>query len=136
MATYDYRPGLGNGASYEVSGIPWVKHVDPGSAGDIAISFPLVTRWIIVSNSDPVAANIVRVGFSANGVDGENYYLLSGSQTTPRLEVKTTELHLKGNSNQVTVIAGLTGIATVNIDNTNVSPSGSNWSGSLSAQVG
>ncbi len=136
MTTYDYRPGLGNAASYEVSGIPWVKHVDPGAAGDIAISFPLVTRWIIVSNSDPVTSNVVRVGFSANGVDGENYYLLSGSQTTPRLEVKTTELHLKGNSNQVTVIAGLTGIATVNIDNTNVSPSGSNWSGSLSAQVG
>ena len=136
MTTYDYRPGLGNAASYEVSGIPWVKHVDPGATGDIAISFPLVTRWIIVSNSDPNAANIVRVGFSANGLDADNYYLLSGSQTTPRLEVKTTELHLKGGSNQVSVIAGLTGIATVNIDNTNVSPSGSNWSGSLSAQVG
>lgn len=135
MATYDYRPGLGNAASYEVSGIPWVKHVDPG-AGDVAISFPLVTRWIIVSNSDPSGANIVRVAFSALGLDGDNYYLVSGSQTTPRLEVKTTELFLKGASRQVTVIAGLTGIATVNIDNINVSPSGSNWSGSLSAQVG
>jgi hypothetical protein len=135
MSTYNYKPGLGNAGSYEVSGIPWVKHVNP-SAGDVVISFPLVTRWVTVSNVDGAQANVVRLAFTANGLDGDNYFLLSGSQSTPRLEVKVTELHIKGGSTAVSVMAGLTGIDTININNLNTSPSGSNWSGSLDALVG
>lgn len=135
MPTYNYKPGLGNAGSYEVSGIPWVKHVNP-NAGDVAISFPLVTRWVTISNVDATAANVVRIAFSANGLDGDNYFLLSGSQSTPRLEVKVTELYIKGGSTAVSVMAGLTGIDTININNLNISPSGSNWSGSVNALVG
>jgi hypothetical protein len=136
MTTYNYKPGLGNAASYEVSGIPYITGgLDP-SAAEVSLSFPLVTRWVVVSNTDPAAANTVKIGFSSNGVGGSNYYLLSGSQTTPRLEVKVTELYLNGASTNVSVIAGLTGIESVNINNQNVSPSGSNWSGSINATVG
>ena len=136
MTTYNYKPGLGNAASYEVSGIPYVTGGLNPAGGEIALSFPQVTRWVVVSNTDPAAANTVKIGFSSNGVGGENYYLLSGSQTTPRLEVKVTELYLNGASTNVSVIAGLTGIESVNINNQNVSPSGSNWSGSINATVG
>ena len=88
MTTYNYKPGLGNAASYEVSGIPYVTGGLNPAGGEIALSFPRVTRWVVVSNTDATAANTVKIGFSSNGVGGSNYYLLSGSQTTPRLEVK------------------------------------------------
>lgn len=136
MTTYNYKPGLGNAASYEVSGIPYVTGGLNPAGGEIALSFPQVTRWVVVSNTDATAANTVKIGFSSNGVGGENYYLLSGSQTTPRLEVKVTELYLNGASTNVSVMAGLTSIETTNINNLNISPSGSNWSGSLNSNVG
>ena len=136
MTTYNYRPGLGNAASYEVSGIPYVTGGLNPAGGEIALSFPQVTRWVVVSNTDPVAANTVKIGFSSNGVGGSNYYLLSGSQTTPRLEVKVTELYLNGASTNVSVMAGLTSIETLNVNNLSISPSGSNWSGSLNSNVG
>ena len=136
MTTYNYRPGLGNAASYEVSGIPYVTGGLNPAGGEIALSFPQVTRWVVVSNTDATAANTVKIGFSSNGVGGSNYYLLSGSQTTPRLEVKVTELYLNGASTNVSVMAGLTSIETLNVNNLSISPSGSNWSGSLNSNVG
>ena len=136
MTTYNYKPGLGNAASYEVSGIPYVTGGLNPAGGEIALSFPRVTRWVVVSNTDATAANTVKIGFSSNGVGGSNYYLLSGSQTTPRLEVKVTELYLNGASTNVSVMAGLTSIETTNINNLSISPSGSNWSGSLNSNVG
>ena len=136
MTTYNYKPGLGNAASYEVSGIPYVTGGLNPAGGEIALSFPRVTRWVVVSNTDATAANTVKIGFSSNGVGGENYYLLSGSQTTPRLEVKVTELYLNGASTNVSVMAGLTSIETLNVNNLSISPSGSNWSGSLNSNVG
>ena len=136
MTTYNYKPGLGNAASYEVSGIPYVTGGLNPAGGEIALSFPRVTRWVVVSNTDATAANTVKIGFSSNGVGGSNYYLLSGSQTTPRLEVKVTELYLNGASTNVSVMAGLTSIETLNDNNLSISPSGSNWSGSLNSNVG
>lgn len=136
MTTYNYKPGLGNAASYEVSGIPYVTGGLNPAGGEIALSFPQVTRWVVVSNTDATAANTVKIGFSSNGVGGSNYYLLSGSQTTPRLEVKVTELYLNGASTNVSVMAGLTSIETLNVNNLSISPSGSNWSGSLNSNVG
>jgi hypothetical protein len=136
MTTYNYKPGLGNAASYEVSGIPYVTGGLNPAGGEIALSFPQVTRWVVVSNTDATAANTVKIGFSSNGVGGENYYLLSGSQTTPRLEVKVTELYLNGASTNVSVMAGLTFISKEDINNIAISPSGSNWSGSLNSNVG
>ena len=136
MTTYNYKPGLGNAASYEVSGIPYVTGGLNPAGGEIVLSFPRVTRWVVVSNTDATAANTVKIGFSSNGVGGENYYLLSGSQTTPRLEVKVTELYLNGASTNVSVMAGLTSIETLNVNNLSISPSGSNWSGSLNSNVG
>jgi hypothetical protein len=132
MSTYNYKPGLGNAASFQVSGIPYVTGgIDATSA--TGLSFPLTTRWIVVSNVDGSAT--LRVGFSENGVDGTNYFEVDQNQISPRVEVKATQIWLSGSSN-CSVVAGLTGIETVNIDNISVSPSGSNWSGSLNALVG
>ena len=135
MATYNYKVGLGNVGSYQVSGVPYVRGVIDATSV-VKVSFPSVTSWIVVSN---VGGNgILRIGFSSLGVLGtynDNFLELADGAVSPRLEVKVTELYLLG-SNNVSVMAGLTCIESLNINNSVVSPSGSNWSGSLGALVG
>ena len=143
MATYNYRAGLGHVGSYQVSGTPFVTGgVDCTVATRIV--FPSVTRWVSVNNND--TDNQPRVGFSENGVNGSNYIMMgeasggggaakpAGNPAYP-MEIRVTELWISG-SDDVDVIAGLTGIATNTINNGDVSPDGTNWSGSANAVVG
>jgi hypothetical protein len=152
MATWNYRAGLQNVGSYQVSGRPYatgsIDALSPGVAGKIpyVVQFPKVTRWVVISNADET--NTVRVGFSADGISGStagathggpypNYFLRvpPGTMTQP-LELKVTELWLSG-SNDVDVMAGLTFIDVNAINNTAVSPGtgnetdGTNWTGSV-----
>jgi len=89
-----------------------------------------VTRWIYIKNN---GATDVKLGFSENGVEGNNFITIHHSHVnqldghSPVLELKVTEIWLLGSSN-VDVLAGLTSIDNNRI--TNISPSGSNWSGS------
>ena len=77
------------------------------------------------------------IGFSEAGVSNSNKYVLLEGQSTGKLELKVTEIYFSGTSDQFSVIAGLTSIPTEQIDlSKQLSPSGSNWSGSLIAQVG
>ncbi len=136
MSTYNYKPGLGNAASYQVSGVPYVKGPigdAAGPGGPFKITFPNVTRFVTVVNAD---SNEVQIGFSANGLQNEtNAYAVPGERAVT-LEVKVTELYYTGSSSAFSVAAGLTFIDTDQLDNTALSPSGSNWSGSLNANVG
>jgi len=133
MSTYNYKPGLCNAASFQVSGIPSVTGGIDLSAGDVSLDFPSVTSWIVVSVGDSSTCN---VGFSLLGVQNENYLKITGTTVSPRFEIKATQLHLSGTSADVSVMAGLTYITPDSINNVNISPSGSNWSGSLNALVG
>ena len=134
MATYNYKPGLGNAASYQVSGIPYVTGtIDLSAGGVFTLSFPSVTSWVTVSVAD---TGNCAIGFASGGVENGNRFLVKGPDVTPRLEVKVTELHLSGSATDVSVMAGLTYIDNGSINNSAVSPSGSNWSGSLAALVG
>jgi hypothetical protein len=125
-----YSSGLGNVPSYQVSGIPFVT--GGVSATTIkSVSFPYVTRWIYVVNN---GSGDLRIGFSQNGVQGSRYITVqaaaAGKDTTSiRMEVKATQLWFSG-STSVDIMAGLTTIPAARIDNSAVSPSGSNWSGS------
>ncbi len=134
MAHYIYKAGLGNASAFEVSGIPYVQGAIDAKSTVVQLDFPRVTRWIVVTN-DSTTDDPLRVGFSQNGVTGSNFFPVLPGTTSPRLEVKVTELYLSGSDN-VSVIAGLTTIEIDNINTQNVSPSGSNWSGSLNAHVG
>ncbi len=135
MASYNYKPGLGNGASYEVSGVPYAKGaVNAMADGGAVVRFPRVTRWVVIANN-PGGGNL-KVGFSQDGVTTGNAFIeIPNQSVSPRLELKVTEIWLSGSTN-CGVMAGLTGIETTAIDNIAVSPSGSNWSGSLAARVG
>ena len=131
---YKYGTGLSNVGSYQVSGKPFVSGgLDATSGEALKITFPSVTRWIYVINHDNGSGAHVKMGFSENGLEGDNWFRI-GPQTatethfSQRLELKVTEIYFTGSSD-FDLVAGLTGISPDRI--TNISPSGSNWSGSL-----
>jgi hypothetical protein len=122
-----HRPGIGNAASYQVSGIPWVSSslaVPASGSTTLEISFPQVTKSVIVKNASTGSVQM-RVGFSSNGVkNSNNFFILSGGESFAA-DLKVTRLYLMSNNGTAltaSVIAGLTNIAATELTN--------NWSGS------
>jgi hypothetical protein len=103
---------------YQQSGIPFVTSSASNEVTDspVKITFPYVTRWIDVYNTDGVGADTLRFGFTENGVNAvetANYLVLSGGQSTSRLELKCKEVWFRrhGSSNtSFSLIAGLTNV--------------------------
>jgi len=137
MANFQYKAGLHNVGSYQVSGKPFATGSITCRDDDlpmVVVKFPSVTSWVVVTNSDinPNAQGFLRVGFSENGCEGndDNSFLeVSGGVTSPRLELKVSEIWLSGSAN-CSVMAGLTFIGTDAVNNSAISPNGTNWSGS------
>ena len=141
---YKYGTGLSNVGSYQVSGKPFAKGglTAPASGSTpLKVEFPSVTRWVKIIGHEATSATDLRVGFSEYGVTtGSNYYRVhisnnanhEGGYAVP-LELKVTELYFMSDSAvsdiDFDVVAGLTGISVDRINN--ISPSGSNWSGSI-----
>ncbi len=123
-----YTAGLNNVGSYQVSGIPYLSGgIDATGGGGASLVFPSITRWITITNSG--SADLL-YGYSANGAAGSNVGVVLPNSTTPRLEVKVTELYMAGGTaGGVYVAAGLTSLPVSRINN--ISLSGTNWSGSV-----
>jgi hypothetical protein len=122
-----HRPGIGNAASYQVSGIPWVSSslaVPASGSTVLEISFPQVSKSIIVKNASTGSVEM-RVGFSENGVKNtNNFFILSGGESFAA-DLKVTKVYLMSNNSTAltaSVIAGLTNIPATELVN--------NWSGS------
>lgn len=126
--TYPYGVGLGNVGSYQVSGQPFVSGSIPLTTAPVEISFPQVTQRFIVAK---MAGSNIRVGFSANGVNGNNYFLMSGNLPTAEFNVKVSSVFLRADAGTATasLSAEMTNIDAHQLWNSG--PSGSNWSGSL-----
>ena len=111
-------PHHGMVSEYQASGVPFVTSSASGevSTTAIQITFPYVTRWIQVINTDTVSSHDLRFGFTQNGVNGvggRNYVVLDGDTKTERLELKCTQLWFRRNALQDTsfsVMAGLTNV--------------------------
>jgi len=141
-----YSAGLWNVGSYQCSGMPYATgsiDVQSYGAAGVKIEFPYVTSWIQIYNLSNTPVN---VAFSQNGLQNNNYFTLRRAynavkggrvnNNTSRLPLKVTEVWLSGsalgntaNAQYVDIVAGLTYIPTGQV--TAVSPSGSNWSGSV-----
>lgn len=121
------RPGLGNTNSYLTSGIPFVTSsvVSPALGQEsLVIEFPQVTKFITVKNTT-ANSHPVRIGFSRNGINGSNFFLLDKDESFSA-ELRVVDLHILSNDPShnptVTIIAGLTSIDRNELQN--------NWSGS------
>lgn len=103
--------------AYGTSGTPWTETVTLSAGTPTTISFPAVTRWIQIINTDSTAANSARVGFTQNGVNGnpdDNFFLVPGGTNSGRLEVRCIKIYLKASQNTptVSIVAGITQIPT------------------------
>lgn len=118
---FNYKPGLHNVGSYQVSGVPYVTASINGPANTgspLEITFPSITQRIHIHNND--ATNGLRVGFSVNGVKGSNYWLVEPHTNSGKnndyieLRVKTDKIFLLSNTSTACsgayVAAELTGI--------------------------
>ena len=135
MSPISWKTGVGvnHVGAYQVSGAPFASgSIDCKTpSGGFEVSFPYLTRWFQVINK---GADDCRVGFSALGVVGNNFFTVAKADNdangatgdSGRLEIKVASIFISG-SDSVDIIAGLT-----NIDGAQVSTStGPNWSGSV-----
>jgi hypothetical protein len=105
-------------SEYQASGVPFVtsSQANEVTTTPVQITFPFVTRWIQVFNTDSTAGDTIRLGFTSNGVKSvtnANYLILSGGQSTDRLELKCAEVWFRqhgANPASFTLIAGLTNV--------------------------
>lgn len=119
---FQYKAGLNHVGAYQVSGIPYVTgalNIPTASSNTpLEITFPAITQRIHIHNND--ASEGVKIGFSANGVKGTNYWLVEPHATNGKntdyieLKVKTNKIFLISTgaaiSGKVFVAAELTGI--------------------------
>ena len=109
-----YDPGEKNAGEYIVSGIPFVSSSTFNATTTYEMEFPYLSQWIIVQNLDGSAT--VDIGFTSDGVGGNHKYTLAGGETSPKFEIRSKSVFVKGtNAKNYQVIAGLTNIQTGSI---------------------
>jgi len=128
---YDYKTGLGNVGSYQSSGRPFLSSSInvSGNLDVVAINFPTVSRFITIKNTgadDPLLDCMMRVGFSENGINDENYFVFNNQESYSgdwRVRTVFLKVDTGGVLNATaSVIAGLTSIDSLELPH--------NWSGS------
>jgi hypothetical protein len=123
--------GLGHVPSYQSSAVPYLTSslIVPGTNNEpIEVSFPNVTRFIIITNTYDGDQNIpLRFGFSANGIKGvenNNYAILNNGESF-EADFRVSKVFLLSDSvfsTSGSIVAGLTDIKE------NLLPN--NWTGS------
>ena len=125
MAEFNFvKPGLNAVGQYQLSGIPYATStlaIDSATATEL--EFPTVTKFVTVVNEHTGSSAKLRVGFSAAGIAGNNYFILDNGESYTG-EFRVSSIFLRGDTTatSASVIAGLTMIETNNLP--------SNWSGS------
>ena len=90
--SFIYSAGLNHVGAYQVAGRPYCA---TGSAnGEDEITFPKVTKQIVVLNTD--SADDLYVYFSSYAHDGNKYKIAYGEQQT--FNVKCKQVYLSGSS--------------------------------------
>lgn len=132
---YNYTNGLGNVGSYQISGIPYATAsftVAAAGSTPTEVSFPYVTKFVTITNTNTGANVPLRFGFSSLGVTGSaaggsNYYFNLDNGESYTGEFRITRMYLlsdtAGTQTSASIVAGLTGIEVKQLQ--------ANWSGSV-----
>lgn len=111
-SNFHYSSGVYAVGQYQMSGKPYATgSLSITAATPYEVSFPLVTKFVTIKNTTSGANSVMRVGFSANGVNGTNYYTLDNGESYTA-DIRVVSIFLRGDVGPctATVIAGLTGI--------------------------
>ena len=105
--------GEGYVPAYQLSATPWVTSSQVTLGQTVQLSFPQVTRFIIISNNAVTASSVMNVAFTQNGLTAgaSNYFALSGTNSFSA-ELRLDRLFISGSAgtSQFTVVAGLTSV--------------------------
>ena len=123
MSIYQYKAGIGNAASYQVSGTPYLtgSTLDGAGAnnGQMKIEFPFVTKSILVTNTSGSVP--IKVHFNSvtdgNVVSGHHYFTLEDKKDSITFNIKCKEIYISlvsaGTDGSFELAADLTRIETV-----------------------
>jgi|19_taG_2_1085344.scaffolds.fasta_scaffold16455_5 hypothetical protein len=117
---YEYRAGLQNVGSYQVGGTPYLTGatVDPANPnlGEVKISFPNVTKNVLVVNTSGSVPLRVHLNSAADGnvIGGHHYFTLIDEKDSLSLNQKCKEIYISLTGSLFTgsfeLVADLTGI--------------------------
>jgi len=119
MATWQYKSGLHNVGSYQVSGHPWLTGSDSLEVGgEHRIQFPSVAKSVMIMNNETLGDANLRVHFNStssagNVISGFHYFPLPTVSGSITFNVKCKEIYVSNPGTAVggySVIAELTGI--------------------------
>jgi len=127
MADFRYKAGLGNVGSYQVSGTPWITGSGAGGLAEnteIKVTFPRVTKSVMVllddsSGNDNIHVHFASSGSDANIYDGRHFFPLINDRDSVTFNVKCKEIWISnppptnggdGTASGFIVVAELTGI--------------------------
>lgn len=131
MSNFNFKSGLGNAASFMVSGKPYMTTFTANAnTGNVTrITFPSVTKSITLINNSETSGDDIRIAFSSDGLTTNgNYFVLHPSKDGVgylTLDVKVTDIYVRSNglhTPSVSIFASLTNISPTEINN--------NWEGS------
>ena len=116
-----YKVGLHNVGSYQVSGKPWITGSTSIAAdAEVKVSFPQVAKSVTVINTDTSGNDDIYVHFTSvtenlNVVSGSHYIPLNSSRDSVTINAKCREIYISTNAansgaSAFVVIAELTGI--------------------------
>ena len=105
--------GEGFVPAYQMSAVPFVTSSTIAANATVEMSFPQVTRFIMVKNTH--ATNSMYVSFTERGLESSNSnFITLGVNGTLREELRTVKLYLKNaaaSSTTFELLAGLTNIS-------------------------
>jgi len=114
MSLNNPRGGIGYAAEFQSSALPWTTSSQAMTGVTYRLDFPKVTRFINVKNHGGTGEHL-RFGFTRNGVEGGNFFRVSGGNTgeEPTFELRVKEIFIRADgatSPHYSVLAGLTNI--------------------------
>ena len=118
MSTFQYKSGLGNSASYQVSSMPYLLKGSISTGDMVEITFPNVTNFIEIFTA--AGSPALRIGFSALGVNPGTNYILHSAGTSEIYDWRVASLFLQRNTSgtgNYEIRAGLTTIAASELSN-------------------
>jgi hypothetical protein len=94
-------------AEFQVAPAPWLTQSTVPASGVTGYTFPTVARYLKILNHN---ASDLQIGFTANGVQGANRFLVTSSGSL-ELDCRFTSVFIKGTSGaSFSLFVGLTGV--------------------------
>lgn len=107
MAFQYPQSGPNNVAEYMASGLPWTT-ASSFNASAYRLDFPYVTNFVAVSTT----TGSLRIGFTQNGVNGTNYFLVAPANGFFSIPVRCNTIFVRADTTacSASIVVGLTTI--------------------------